>query len=341
MAEAESGNLPELSGPQRAAVLLMVLGEGSATKIFQQLDPREVQLVGQAMSSMPRLTQKEIETIVESFIHELEDESGLSLGASDYMRNVLSSALGADKAEGILERITAGEEGADTRNLAALKWMDARAVAEIVRHEHPQIIATVLSHLDGDQSAEVLGLLPENMRSDIVMRVATLERIPPSALSELNEVMEQRVAGDTTFQSSKVGGVQVAANILGNLEGSTEETIMEDIRESDEELGDRIEDLMFVFEDLLEVEDRSMQTLMREVNTETLTKALKGADTELKEKFFSNMSSRAAEMLRDDLEAMGPVKLSDVEGAQKEILATAKRLEESGEITLGGGEDYV
>ena len=345
MAEEEktkSQIVEQLSGTQKAAILLMVLGEESAAKVFQQLEPPEVQAVGQAMSGMPSLTQNDIEAVVDYFVDDLRNQSGLALGANDYVRSVVAHAMGEDKADGIMERIMLGKAGGgDTRNLTALKWMDARAIVEIIRNEHPQIVATVLSHLDGDQAAEVLSFLPENVRSDIVMRIATLERIPPSALAELNEVMESRVSGDSTMQSSKVGGVQVAADILGNLEGAAEENIMGEIKSSDEELGTQIEDLMFVFEDLMEVEDRSMQTLLREVSTEVLTKALKGADHSLKEKFFKNMSKRAAEMLEDDLEAMGPLKLSDVEAAQKEILGVAKRLEEDGEITLGGGEEYV
>lgn len=340
--EKQLVTIDHLTGPQRTAILMMLFGQDAAAEVFRKLDPREVQLIGQAMSSMPSVSKDDIEAVVEHFIQDLEKETGLAFGADNYMRSVLSSALGEDRADGIIERIMSGTvSGGGHKNLDALKWMDARSIAEIIRHEHPQIIAIVLSHLEGVQAAEVLGLLPQNIHADLLMRIATLERIPPEALEELNEIMEKQVSGKSTLQASKVGGVKVAAEIMNNLDSGIEEPAMNSIKETDAELGQEIEDLMFVFADLAGVDDRSIQTLMREIATETLVLALKAADNDLKEKFLKNMSKRAAEMLRDDLEAMGPVKLADVEGAQKDILASARRLADDGQINLGGGDDYV
>jgi flagellar motor switch protein FliG len=331
--------LAGLKGAEKVAILLMVLGEEAAASIFRELDPVEVQKIGKAMAVIPNITRPQIQAVVDRFIADMEGQTGLALGASDYIRKVLIGALGEDRAESLMDRILMGGTGGKT--LESLKWMDARSIAEIIRYEHPQIIATVLSHLDGEQAAEVLSMLPENTRGDIIMRVATLDSIPPQALIELDDIMEMQATGELGGKSSKVGGVRVAANILNNLESSIESRIMEEIKAIDTEVGTQIEDLMFVFANLIDVDDRSIQTLLRELPTDKLLLALKASDQELRDKFFKNMSKRAAEMMRDDLEAMGPVKLSEVEAAQKEILQIARRLADEGKITLGGGEEMV
>jgi flagellar motor switch protein FliG len=253
---------------------------------------------------------------------------------------VLVQALGEDKAGGMIDRIL---RGANTKGLETLKWMDPRAVAEIIRLEHPQIIAIVLSYLESDQAAEVLQYFPERVRVDVIMRIATIDGIQPVALAELNEIMEKQFSGNTNVKTSTVGGVKSAADILNFLDSSIEADIMDNIKEVDSDFGQQIQDLMFVFDNLLDVGDRDIQTILREISSDSLVLALKGADDELKEKIFKNMSKRAAEMLRDDLEAKGPVKLSDVESAQKEILAVARRLAEAGDISLGGsgGDEYI
>ncbi|MDY0049634.1 MAG: flagellar motor switch protein FliG [Halothiobacillaceae bacterium] len=336
----EPDPLASLKGPERVAILMMALGEQSAASLFRELDPKEVQKIGQAMAVLPNVTRSQIKAVLDRFVSDMADQTGLALGATDYIRNVLTSALGDEKAEGLMDRIMLG--GASKRNLEFLKWMDPRSIAEIIRFEHPQIIAIVLSHLEGDQAAEILTMLPENMRSDILMRIATLEGISPAALMELDDIMERQASGSGGGKSSKVGGVRVAAGIMNNLEGTIEEKIMSDVKSLDTELGNQIEDLMFVFANLIDVDDRSLQVLLREVPADRLLMALKGADNDLRDKFFHNMSKRAAEMMRDDLEAMGPTKLSDVESAQKEILQIARRLAEEGKVSLGGGtEDYV
>jgi flagellar motor switch protein FliG len=253
---------------------------------------------------------------------------------------VLKEALGEDKANGLIDRILLGR---NSKGLEALKWMDPRAVAEIIRLEHPQVMAIVLSYLDPDHAAEVMTFIPDRLRADVVMRIATLDGIQPNALNELDLILEKQFTGKTNVQSSVMGGVKSAANILNFMETSDETVVMDKIKESDEELGQQIQDLMFVFENLVDVDDRGIQALLREVSTESLILALKGSDQAVKDKVFNNMSKRAAETLRDDLEAKGPVRISEVEAAQKEILTIARRMAEAGDIALGGksGDEYV
>lgn len=324
-----------LKRADRAAVLLMTLGEKDAAEILKHMGPKEVQKVGMTMSSLSSVQQTQIEGVVTEFLEEVSGQSGLGLGADEYIRNMLTQALGSDKAGSLIDRILLG---GNTTGLDSLKWMEARQVSDLIRHEHPQIQAIVVSYLDPDQSAEVLANFDEKVRLDIVMRVAALEAIQPSALQELNDILERQFSGNSAGQTTSMGGVKVVANIVNMVDSSMATDLLEQIKEVDEELGDQIEDLMFVFENLVDVDDRGIQALLREVSTELLVVALKGADTSVQEKVFKNMSKRAAELLRDDLEAKGPVKVSEVEGAQKEILTIARRLADAGEIVLGGGE---
>jgi len=336
MAEAAA----KLSGAERAAVLLMTLGEQQAAEVLRHMGPKEVQKVGAAMAQLGAVSKEQVSAVLEQFIEEVSHHTALGVGSDEYVRKVLVEALGEDKAAGLIDRILLGR---NTKGLDALKWMDARAVAEIIRLEHPQIIAIVLSYLDPDHAAEVLSFLPENMRPDIVMRIATLDGIPPAALQELDQILEKQFSGNENVKSSSgVGGVKRAADILNFMETAVENQILETIREADADLGQQIQDKMFVFENLVDVDDRGIQALLREISTDTLIVALKGADEAVKEKIFKNMSKRAAEMLKEDLEAKGPVRVSEVEAAQKEILAVARRMAESGELVLGGkGEEFV
>jgi flagellar motor switch protein FliG len=333
-------NQEPLNGANRAAILLMSLGETAASEVLKHMAPKEVQSVGSAMAQLKNVTRGQVEKILTEFYNTVQEETGLALGTDEYVRNVLVKALGQDKAEGLIDRII---KGANTKGLETLKWMDPRAVAEIIRLEHPQIIAIVLSYLDPDQAAEVLALFPERVRVDVIMRIATLDGVQPAALTELNDIMEKQFSGNNNVKSSSVGGLKAAANILNFIDSTVEGAIMDNIKEMDTDLGQSIQDLMFVFDNLNDVDDRDIQTILREISSESLVLALKGAETGLKEKIFKNMSKRAAEMLRDDLEAKGPVRLSEVEGAQKEILAVARRLADAGDIQLGGagGEEYV
>ena len=329
MSEAAS-----LDPSQKAAVLLMSVGEETAAEVLKHMGPKEVQRIGVAMANIGDLNKSAVQAVIDDFLSTVHQQTAFGVGADDYVRSVLVNALGEDKAAGMIDRILLG---GNAKGLESLKWMDGRAIAELIRNEHPQIISIVLSYLDSDHAASVLSEFPEKVRTDVLLRIATLEGVQPDAMKELNYTLEKQLKGGSSVQSSNIGGIKAAANILNFVESSIEAQMMESIKEVDNDLGQEIQDLMFVFDNLKEVEDRAIQTILREVSTDQLLLALKAADDELKEKIFTNMSSRAAEMLRDDLEAAGPAKLSDVENAQKEILSVARRLADEGQIMLGGG----
>jgi flagellar motor switch protein FliG len=329
----------ERSGTERAAILLLTLGEKEAAEVLKHMGAKEVQRIGAAMAKLKTVSREEVHGVITDFSSTVESQTSVGIGAEEFLRKVLVDALGQEKASGIIDRISIGRS---TKGLEALKWMDARAVAELIRLEHPQIIAIVLAYLEPDQSAEILTQLPANMRSDIMVRIATLDGVQPSALTELDDIMEKTFAGKGTTRTSALGGAKAAANIINNLEPSQEGVIMEQIVQTDEALGSRIQDLIFVFDNLMEIDDRSMQELLRTVASDKLLLAMKGCDDAMKEKIFKNMSQRAAEMLKDDIESKGPVKISEVEGAQKEILQTARKLAEAGTIALASkGDEYV
>ncbi len=329
-----------LSGVQRAAVLLMAMGADNAAEVLKHLNPKEVQSLGSAMANMENVNKKTMSHVMDEFINEVSNQTSVGIGQEDYIRDMMVNALGEDKANNMIDRILLGS---GNKGLESLKWMDARSVAEVIRLEHPQIISIVLSYLEPDQSAEVLKILPERARPDILMRVAALEGVPPSALQELDKIMEQQFSGNQNVSQNSMGGFKTAANILNFMEASIEGAIMESIGEHDQDMQESISELMFVFDNLNDVDDRGIQALLREVSTDSLTLALKGAEEGLREKILKNMSKRAAEMLREDMEARGPVKLSEVELAQKDIISTARRLAEEGDIVLGGsgGEEMV
>lgn len=330
----------KLSGTEKAAVFLRSLGEAEASEILKHMNPKEVQKVGQTMATLSNVTREEVQEVLDVFVSTVEEETGLGIGSHDYVRKMLVGALGEDKAGNLLDRILSG---GNTSGLEQLKWMDSRAIYEVIRLEHPQIIAIVCSFLEPDQSAGVLGLFPERDQANVILRIATLDGVQPAALTELNEILEKQFSGSAGGQTMTVGGMKTAADILNFVEGSVEASIMESIKDTEPDLGQGIEDLMFVFDNLIDVDDRGIQTLMREIQSDQLQLALKGADEALREKFLNNMSQRAAEMLRDDLEAMPPVRVSDVESAQKGILNAARTLSDKGEIQLGGGsgDDFV
>ncbi|MFL0797353.1 MAG: flagellar motor switch protein FliG [Cellvibrionaceae bacterium] len=323
---------------EQAAILLLSLGERDAAEVLKHMGPKEVQSLGTAMSTMSNIEQFEVEAVLGNFLAEVQSLTGLGMGADAYIRNMLVGALGEDKANGLIDRILLG---GNTSGLDTLKWMESRAVSEIIRNEHPQIQAIVLAYLEADQSAEIMSYFPEKVRLDVMMRIAALDSVQPAALQELNDILEKQFSGSAGSQTKAMGGVKCAAEIMNNLESSVEAELMDSIREVDEDLGNQIQDLMFVFDNLKDVDDRGIQALLREVSSEVLIVALKGADDELREKIFANMSKRAAEMLRDDLEAKGPVKLSEVEASQKEILGIARRMADAGEIVLGGSGEQM
>ena len=327
------------TGTERAAIFLMTLGEQTAAEVLRHMGAKDVQRVGTAMAQLSNVSRDEVSQVLANFSRTVENQTSVGIGSDDYVRKVLINALGEDKAGGVIDRILVGRT---SKGLEALKWMEPRAIADMIRLEHPQIVAIVLSYVDPDQAAEVLAQLPEWLRGDVIMRIATLDGIHPSALSELDEIMEKQFVGNAGSKSSSLGGPKVAASILNLMDGSAEASVMEHVRKVDEALGSRIEDLMFVFDNLIEVDDRGMQDLLRELPQDRLLIALKGADEALKAKIFRNMSQRAAEMLKEDLESKGPVRLADVEAAQKEVLAIARKMAEAGTLALGGkGEEYV
>jgi len=334
MAEAPA----QLDGAQKAAIFLMSIGEGPAAEIMKYLGPREVQKIGVAMTSLDVVSPTNVSTAIGEFIELVRSHTGIGIGNEEYIRSVLTNALGEEKASSMIDRILLGGH---TKGLESLKWMDPRAIVELVRFEHPQIIAIVLSYLDSDQSAEVLSLLPENTRSDLLMRIATMDGIQPAAMKELNEMLELQLRGGAGGQQSSLGGIKCAAEILNFVDRSIEAKINEQITEADADLATKIQDLMFTFENIADIDDRGIQALLREVSTDNLVLAMKGCDDAIKEKIFKNMSSRAAEMLREDLESKGPVKLSEVEGAQKEILGIARRLADEGTLSLGGSGEQM
>ena len=330
----------KLDGVEKAAILLLSLSEEDAAQILKHLEPKQVQKVGMAMAQIEDLNQAKISAVHRLFIEQIQNFSTIGFQSEDFIRRALTAALGEEKASNLIDQIILG---GGAKGLDSLKWMDSKQVANIIRNEHPQIQTIVLSYLEPEQSAEILSQFPEKVRLDLTMRIANLEEVQPAALQELNEIMEKQFAGQAGAQAAKMGGLKAAADIMNYLDTNVEGQLMDSIREHDEEMAQQIQDLMFVFENLIDVDDRAIQTILREVQQDSLMKALKGADAELKEKILKNMSKRAAELLNDDLEAMGPVRVSEVEAAQKDILSVARRLADAGEIMLGGGggEDFL
>ncbi len=338
--EEEQKQLPvafdveKLDGVDKAAILLLSLTEEDAAQILKHLEPKQVQKVGMAMAALDDLSQAKISAVHNLFIEQIQSFSTIGFQSEDFIKKALTAALGEDKAASLIDQIVMGS---GAKGLDSLKWMDSKQVANIIRNEHPQIQTIVLSYLEPEQSAEILSQFPEKVRLDLTMRIANLEEVQPAALQELNEIMEKQFAGQAGAQAAKMGGLKAAADIMNYLDTNVEGQLMDSIREHDEEMSQQIQDLMFVFENLLDVEDRGIQAILREVQQDVLMKAIKGTDDTLKDKILGNMSKRAAEMMADDLEAMPPVRISEVEAAQKEILSTARRLADSGEIMLGGG----
>jgi flagellar motor switch protein FliG len=321
-------------GVQDAAILMMSLGEAEAAEVFKHLSPKEVQRLGEAIAKTTTVTRERVDEVVSKFIAIAASQSLLVSDSGDYVRNVLKRALGDDKAALLIDRIL---QGGDVSGIESLKWMDPLSVAELLRNEHPQIVAAILVHLDYDHAADVMKNLSERQRNEVMLRVATMEGIQPSALKDLNEVLFKVLAGGDKVRKSSLGGVKTAAEMINLLGTAIEGAVIESIRNHDPDLAQKIMDKMFVFDDVLKLDDKSIQMVLKEVASETLVVALKGAQPELKDKILANMSSRAAETLREDLESRGPMRLSEVEAQQKEILKTVRRLADEGQIVIGGG----
>ncbi|MBT3308741.1 MAG: flagellar motor switch protein FliG [Gammaproteobacteria bacterium] len=335
---ADESDISRFSGIERTAVLLMAVGEDSAATILKNMDPPEVQELGLAMSQLKNVTTDELRGVLGAFIKDTQGITAMGMNSDDYIRNVLSKTMGADKADSLLNRMSLGAN----KGLEALKWMDAGAVSEMIRTEHPQVIAVVLNFLESEHAAAVIDGFPKRLQTDVMLRLASAEGIQSEALVELNNVFD-KVANSSGHASNEVGGVSTAANILNFVQGGIDQDILAGIEEVDPDLRQEIEDKMFVFDDLVSVDDRGIQAMLRDIPTEKLAMALKGADDGVKDKFIGNMSKRAADMMVEDMEVMPPMKLSEVEAAQKDIIAVAKKLAEDGTIALGGagGEEYV
>jgi flagellar motor switch protein FliG len=301
--------------------------------VLKHLGPREVQKLGHAMAVLKSVPRTRVETVLDDFNKSAGESAAVHVDTDAYIRTVLTKALGDDKASNLISRIL---QGGDTAGIEGLKWMDAPTVADLIKNEHPQIIATILVHLDHDQASDILNQFTERLRNDVVLRIATLEGIQPGALKELNEVMLRILSGSANIKKAAMGGVRPVAEILNFMGTANETSVVDAIREYDPDLAQKILDEMFVFENLNDLDDRSIQLLLREIQSDSLILAMKGASPELREKIFKNMSQRAAEMLREDLEARGPVRVSEVEGEQKEILKIVRRLADEGQIVLGG-----
>mgnify|MGYP006167805471 CR=1 FL=1 len=324
-------------GLDKAALLLMTLGADAAAGVLRQLGPREVQKLSVKMSEMTPQARSAVEPVLAEMIESF-GRGAMIQSDEDQLREMLTKALGDERAGHLLSRMVSGS---DTAGIESLKWMDAATAADLIKNEHPQIIATILVHLEYDQAGEILKHFGDRLRNDVVLRIATLDGVQPAALKELNDSLTRMLSGASTVKKAAMGGVRHAAEILNFVGSNAETAVIDNVREYDPELAQKILDEMFVFENLIDIDDRGIQTILREVQSDSLIIALKGAPPELREKIFKNMSTRAAEMLREDLEARGPVRLSEVEAEQKEILKTVRRLAEEGQVMLGGkgGDD--
>jgi flagellar motor switch protein FliG len=325
-------------GIEDAAILLMTVGHEHAAEVFKFLTPKEVQKVGETMARLKTVPRERVDAVIARFNTAKDDQYTLVGDTDEYVSQVLRKALGEEKAGMLLDRIL---QGRDVSGIESLKWMDPSSIAELLRNEHPQIIASILVHLERDHASAVLKNMGERQRNEVLLRIATLDGIQPQALQELNEVLSKVLAGGEKLKKATLGGTKATAEILNFLGSSVETAAVESIRESDADLAQKILDQMFTFDNLNDLDDRGIQALLREIQSESLIVALKGADQALRERIFKNMSSRAAEMLREDLESKGPVRLSEVEAEQREILKVVRRLADEGQIQLsaGGGDD--
>ena len=327
-------------GLEDAAILLMSLGEEEAAGVFRHLTPKEVQSLGETISKMKAVSRERLDKVLEQFSAVASDQSMLVADNDEYVKSVLRKALGEEKAKLLIDRMMSS---GDTSGIESLKWMDPQSVGELLRNEHPQIVAAILVHLDADQASSVLQTFVERQRNEVLVRIATLDGIQPSALKDLNEVMSKALAGGDKMRKASLGGVKTAAEMINMMGASVETAILDYIREADGDLAQKIMDNMFTFDDMEKIDDKGIQALLKEVQSESLVIALKGAKPEMREKIFRNMSSRAAETLREDLDSRGPVRVSEVEAEQKELLKVVRRLADEGQIMLssGGDDDFL
>ncbi len=330
--------MASMTGTQRAAVLMLLLGEEQASNIISFLNPKEVQALGAAMVQVADLSQEAVNTVLDDFVATIKKQTSLGLGTSDYVEKVFKRALGDDKAASVLGRINPGRA---SKGLEILNWMDARSIADMIQAEHPQVVAIILSVLENVVAADVLNYLPPETRSEVIQRVASLETVQPSAMEELEAILKKQFSTNSSSKSSSFGGIKAAANILNLTKTALEASVMGGLKTLDPELMQKIQDSMFTFDNLVSVDNKGIQVIMRNAEPDLMMKALKGASDEVKKKFLDNMSERARGMFKDDMEALGPMRLSDVEDAQKIIMRAARKLADAGDLVLGGGADYV
>ncbi len=318
------------SGPEKAAIFLVSVGDDAASEIIKRLELMEIQKITKYMDQLPTIEKDDSETVLKDFNSNFS-KVGIVVKGDDYVKNLIAKSLDPEKAKKILDNLHGPieEEGLQT-----LKWLDPHIIADFVKNEHPQTIALILGHLEPMSAAVVIGLLPSSIRSQVVFRLSKLERVPPGVIKDLDEVLQEQLKSTGSTQSKLVGGVRIVADILNNMDKSIEEPILADIEKLDKEEAEKIRELMFTFDDLASVDDKSMQLILREVSHDQIVLALKTASDELRTKILANVSKRAQEMINDDLEAMGPKKLSEVEKVQHEILKVARRLEDEGKISL-------
>jgi flagellar motor switch protein FliG len=343
-AEVTTTNDPQaafelLSGTQKCAIVMLLLGEEEASEILKNLSPREVQQLGSAMYSVADVDQRTVNMVLDEFLAIIKAQTSIGLGADTYIRRVLTKALGEDKAGSILTRIT---PSSSSKNIEILQWMDARSIAEMISGEHPQIMAIIVSHLEYAVAADVLVLLPEEIQHEVMQRIATLDSVQPEAIAQLERVMQLQFQANTSLRASKIGGVKAAAKIMNFTKTAVEQRIMRSLAKADKNLMTAIQDNMFTFDNLIAVDDKSMGTLLRSCDPNILAIALKGADERLRDKMFGAMSSRAAASLKDEIESKGPMRITEVMEAQKQVIAVARQLSDAGTIMLAGrGDDYV
>ena len=336
--EALRQEMAAMTSTQRAAVLMLLLGEEQASDIIRFLNPKEVQALGAAMVQVQDLSQEAINVVLDEFVATIKKQTSLALGTADYVEKVFKRALGDDKAASVLGRIS---PGAGSKGLEILSWMDARSIADMIQAEHPQVVAIILSVLEPMVAADVLAFLPVDSRAEVIQRVASLETVQPSAMVELEAIMKKQFSTNSSAKSSSFGGVKAAASIMNLTKTALEAAVMGGLRDLDPDMMQKIQDNMFTFENLTGVDNKGIQTIMRNVEPDLMMKALKGASDAVKDKFLGNMSERARGMFKDDMEALGPMRLADVEEAQKMIMRAARKLADAGDLVLGGGADYV
>ena len=336
--EALRQEMAAMTSTQRAAVLMLLLGEEQASDIIRFLNPKEVQALGAAMVQVQDLSQEAINVVLDEFVATIKKQTSLALGTADYVEKVFKRALGDDKAASVLGRIS---PGAGSKGLEILSWMDARSIADMIQAEHPQVVAIIWSVLEPMVAADVLAFLPMDSRAEVIQRVASLETVQPSAMVELEAIMKKQFSTNSSAKSSSFGGVKAAASIMNLTKTALEAAVMGGLRDLDPDMMQKIQDNMFTFENLTGVDNKGIQTIMRNVEPDLMMKALKGASDAVKDKFLGNMSERARGMFKDDMEALGPMRLADVEEAQKIIMRAARKLADAGDLVLGGGADYV